>query len=127
MRLSAHEVLAIGVDYQERLIPAIHDKESLLRNSRILFTGLDLLDVPILISRQYPKGLGDTVPEIREVAGKARTLDKITFSCYQPGALKEEVDASGRRTVILSGTETHVCVLQTAIDLLAAGFRVVFV
>ncbi|MDR2075730.1 MAG: hydrolase [Desulfovibrio sp.] len=127
MRLHIHDTLAIGVDYQERLIPAIQDKETLIRNSRLLFSGLEILGVPVVVSRQYPKGLGDTVPEIREVTVKATVLDKLSFSCYQDSAIKQTVDAAGRRTVVLSGTEAHVCVLQTAIDLREAGFRVVLV
>jgi hypothetical protein len=127
MRLHSHDLLAIGVDYQERLIPAIDNKETLIRDSRLLFSGLDLLGVPLVISRQYPKGLGDTVPEIREVTGKATVLDKTTFSCYQDEAIRKAVAATGRRHIVLSGTEAHVCVLQTAIDLREAGFQVVLV
>jgi hypothetical protein len=127
MRLRAQNVLAIGVDYQERLIPAINDKESLLRDSRILLSGLDLLEIPMILSRQYPKGLGDTVSEIRKVTAKATVMDKTTFSCYQNVAIKREVDATGRRQIVLCGVEAHVCVLQTAIDLREAGFQVALV
>ena len=127
MRLHAQDTLAIGVDFQERLIPAIHDKETLIRNSRLLFAGLEILEVPLVISRQYPRGLGETVPEIREVTAKATILEKMSFSCYQESAIKRVVDAAGRRNVVLAGTEAHVCVLQTAIDLRAAGFQVVLV
>jgi nicotinamidase-related amidase len=127
MRLHAQDILAIGVDYQERLIPAIHDKETLIRNSRLLFSGLEILGIPVIISRQYPKGLGDTVAEIREVTAKATILEKMSFSCYQESAIRKAVDASGRRHVVLSGTEAHVCVLQTAIDLREAGFQVILV
>jgi hypothetical protein len=127
MRLHAQDTLAIGVDFQERLIPAIHDKETLIRNSRLLFAGLDILEIPLVISRQYPKGLGETVPEIREVTAKATILEKMSFSCYRENAIKRVVDAAGRRNVVLAGTEAHVCVLQTAVDLRAAGFQVVLV
>jgi nicotinamidase-related amidase len=122
--MHAQETLAIGIDYQERLIPAIHDKETLIRNSRLLFSGLEILEVPVIVSRQYPKGLGDTVPEIREVTGKATVRDKTSFSCYQDSTIRTMVHAAGRRNIVLSGTETHVCVLQTAVDLRADGFRV---
>ena len=127
MRILAENAVAIGIDYQERLIPAINDNATVIRNSRILFAGLELLDVPVIVSRQYPKGLGDTVPEIREVTGKATVLDKTSFSCYADAGIRQHLENLGRTTVILGGTEAHVCVLQTAVDLIAAGYRVVYV
>jgi hypothetical protein len=127
MRLHPKDILAVGIDYQERLIPAIHEKETLIRNSRLLFAGLNILEVPVLISRQYPKGLGDTVSEIREVTGTATILDKLSFSCYGDAAIRQAVDAAGRRNIVVAGTEAHVCVLQTVIDLGAAGYQVVYV
>jgi hypothetical protein len=127
MKLHPKDILAIGIDYQERLIPAIHEKETLIRNSRLLFAGLNILEIPVLISRQYPKGLGDTVSEIREVTGAATILDKVSFSCYGDPAIKQAVDAAGRRTIVVAGTEAHVCVLQTVVDLEAAGYQVVYV
>ena len=127
MRIVAKDCIAIGIDYQERLIPAMNDKENVIANSRILLQGLAALEVPQIISRQYPKGIGDTVAEIREVTPTATVLDKSSFSCYGDDAIKAAVDASHRKTVIVSGTEAHVCVLQTTIDLLAAGYTVVYV
>ena len=127
MRILAEHTVAIGIDYQERLIPAIDDNAAVIRNSRILFAGLELLNVPVIISRQYPKGLGDTGAEIKEVTGRATVLDKTSFSCYGDAGIKQALESLGRKTVILGGTEAHVCVLQTAVDLQAAGYRVVYV
>ncbi len=127
MRILAEDTLAIAIDYQEKLIPAIHDHAEVVRNSRILLAGLAALQVPVLVSRQYPKGLGDTVPEIREVTAGAKVLDKTAFSCCGDAGIKAELEALGRKNVILCGTEAHVCVLQTAVDLLEAGYNVVYV
>ena len=127
MRILAENAIAIGIDYQERLIPAINENEAVIRNSRTLFSGLELLHVPVIVSRQYPKGLGDTVAEIREVTGNAAVLDKTSFSCYGDAGIRQALECSGRKTVILGGTEAHVCVLQTAVDLLAAGYKVAYV
>jgi nicotinamidase-related amidase len=127
MKILAENAIAIGIDYQERLIPAIAESAAMIRNARILFSGLTALGVPLIISRQYPKGLGDTVAEIREVSGNAAVLDKTSFSCYGDAGIRQALEQSGRTTVILGGTEAHVCVLQTAVDLLAAGCRVVYV
>ena len=125
MKILAENTIAIGIDYQERLIPAINENTTVIRNSRILFSGLELLRIPVIISRQYPKGLGDTVAEIREVTGYATVLDKTSFSCYGDAGIHQALERSGRKTVILGGTEAHVCVLQTAVDLRTAGYQVV--
>lgn len=127
MRLKPENTLALAVDFQENLMPVIGENERIIKNARILLSGLALLEIPVLVTRQYPKGLGDTVPEIKEVTAAARVLDKTTFSCYQDPAIKEAVDGLGRRNVIICGVESHICDLQTAIDLAGAGFNVVYV
>jgi len=127
MKILTENTIAIGIDYQERLIPAINENMAVIRNACILFSGLKLLHVPVIISRQYPKGLGDTVAEIREVTDNATVLDKTSFSCYGDTGIRQALEGSGRKTVILGGTEAHVCVLQTAVDLLAASYQVVYV
>ena len=127
MKILTENTIAIGIDYQERLLPAIHEKRVVIRNSCILFSGLELLRVPVIISRQYPKGLGDTVAEIREVTGNAAVLDKTSFSCCGDADIRQALERSGRKTVILGGAEAHVCVLQTAVDLQAAGYQAVYV
>ena len=127
MRILAEHAIAIGIDYQERLLPAINDNTAVIRNSCILFSGLESLRVPVIISRQYPKGLGDTVAEIRETTKNAAVLDKTSFSCCGDAGIRQALEQSGRKTVILGGTEAHVCVLQTAVDLRAAGYQVVYV
>lgn len=127
MRICTENIAAIAIDYQERLIPAIHDNADVIRSSRILLAGLETLGVPVIVSRQYPKGLGDTVPEIKEVTGRATVLDKTAFSCFEDDGIKAAVEALGRKTIVLCGTEAHVCVLQTAVDLREAGYQVVYV
>lgn len=126
MRIKTGQCIALGIDFQERLMPVVHAGDEVVRRSRILFSGLSLLQVPIVISRQYPKGLGDTVPAIREAAAGAAVHDKTAFSCFEEPELRAALEASGRRTVIVAGVEAHICVLQTVIDLRANGFQVVF-
>ena len=101
--------------------------DTLIHNSSILLKGLAVLGVPAIITQQYTKGLGATVPEILEAAGDCPIFDKITFSCYQNEAIRAALKASGRNTVIVCGIESHVCVLQTVIDLLEDGYQVVLV
>ncbi len=127
MRITPENSLALCVDYQTRLVPAMHDSSTLIRNSAALLRGLAILGVPVLISQQYTKGLGETVPEIAEAAGPCQRFEKITFSCYQEPSIRQAVDSSGRKTILVFGIEAHVCALQTVIDLREAGYQVVFV
>lgn len=127
MRIALKDTIAIGIDYQDRLIPAMDGKETLIKNARVLFQGLEAMEMPLIFSRQYPKGIGDTVAEIREVTGTAKVFDKMSFSCWENKELRAAIEAHTPKNVILSGTEAHVCVLQTAIDLQAAGYQVIYV
>ena len=94
MRITPENCITIAVDYQTRLVPSMAHERELIHNSRILLQGLRVLDVPVLVSQQYTKGLGETVPEIRELVADCPVFDKITFSCWQNDAIREAVIAS---------------------------------
>lgn len=124
-RLRPDDALLLLVDMQERLQPLIHDDARLRAKARALARGCQMLDVPVYVTEQYPKGLGPTVPELREVVEAAGgVLEKTAFSCVGDPSIRARVEASGRRSVLLAGVEAHVCVLQTALDLLEAGYAV---
>jgi nicotinamidase-related amidase len=127
MRILPETALALAVDFQEKLVPAMENSHWVVENSKILLAGLEELEVPVIVTRQYPAGLGDVIAEIKAVTGKAAVMDKLTFSCYADPAIKQAIDASGRKNIILCGVEAHVCVLQTCSDLLAAGYQPYFV
>ncbi len=127
MKLVAHETMALVVDFQERLMPVIADNDAVLSRARLLLEGLTLLRIPFLVTRQYPKGLGDTVPIIREMTESVPTLDKLSFSACQEPHILEAIQALGRKNVVICGAEAHICVLQTVIGLQAAGFQAVVV
>ena len=127
MRITLDNTMALVIDYQERLMPPIGNKETLVSNSRILLAGLESLRAPLIISEQYPQKLGSTLPEIKEVAAGAKAYPKTAFSCWQDQALKQAIFECGRKNIILCGLETHICVLQTAVDLMDAGYQVVYV
>lgn len=124
-RIRADDTVLLLVDMQERLQPLIHDDARLRQRAAALAEGCRLLDVPIVVTEQYPKGLGRTVPELRgavEAAGGA--LEKTSFSCPQDEGVRARLESLGRRTVLLAGVEAHICVMQTALDLHDAGWRV---
>ncbi len=118
MRIYLEDAIALVIDYQEKLVPVMHEKDRLIHDSAILLAGLKLLKVPMIITQQYTKGLGTTVKEITDAVGHEEYIDKITFSAYE--SAKEEIQ--GKKFVIVCGIETHICVLQTVIDLAANGY-----
>ena len=130
MRLDQNNCCALVIDYQQRLVPAMFKKEELIQNSIKLIKGLSLLGIPMVVSEQYPKGLGTTVDEIKEVLGDSNIYEKTTFSalgCAELLAELKEYAKQGRKYVLICGAETHICVLQSAIDLLDEGFKPVFI
>ena len=127
MLIRRADSLLLVVDIQQKLAPAIHDSARVAANSARLLEGSRLLGVPAFVSEQYVKGLGPSLEIIRQAAGHARFFEKTHFSCAaEPGVLALLCTAQ-RPQVVLTGTETHVCVLQTAFGLLAAGFEVFLV
>lgn len=127
MRIEKENTLAVVIDIQERLFPVMHKKEVLLNNCRILLKGLIELQVPITVSQQYTKGLGETLPEIKSVIPDFRYIEKRDFSCCDEPVFLEKLKESGAKNVIICGIESHVCILQTAVDLKAAGYNPVVV
>lgn len=128
MRISAKDTICLVIDYQERLIPSIGENELLLENSRKLLLGLKLLKIPFLVTQQYTKGLGATVSEIADILDMPATtsaMDKITFSAWENEPIRKALENQHKRNVIVCGTEAHICVLQTLIDLQNNGYQVI--
>ena len=123
-RLTIDNTVLLIVDLQERLLPVIDERERVVGQSGRLIDGCGVLGVPMLATEQYRKGLGATVPEIadRWPAG-TKVTEKLKFSaCVEP--VRRELAELGRRTVLICGVETHVCVMQTALELADNGYVV---
>src|SRR6185295_6368818 len=114
----------VVIDCQERLWKVISGREALEQGLLTLIRGARLLDVPVLVTEQNPQGLGPTIPSLTEALGPAKVLTKASFSCLGNEAFLSALRETDRGTVVLAGIEAHICVLQTALDALAAGFRV---
>jgi nicotinamidase-related amidase len=127
MRIKVEDCVFVQVDVQERLFPHIADKEELEKNLITLIQGLKLLEVPIIVNEQYKKGIGETIPSLRELTDDYPHFEKTTFSCCGNEDGLSAIKATGKKVVILAGIETHVCVLQTALDLLEEGLQPVLV
>ena len=121
----ARPVLTI-VDVQERLFNAMdaERRDDMVANVKILASAARRLDVPVLMTEQYPKGLGRTLPEVKALLPDVTPFEKTAFSCADAEGFMDRVRALGADHVILSGIEAHVCVLLTGLDLLGRGLRV---
>jgi nicotinamidase-related amidase len=127
MLIRRNDSLLLVVDIQQKLAPAIHDREQVTANSVRLLEGAGLLGIPAFVSEQYVRGLGPSLETIRNAAVGATFFEKTHFSCTAEPGIIDLLRAAKRPQVVLTGTETHVCVLQTAFGLLAAGFEVYLV
>ena len=116
----------IIIDIQGALVKAMESDiaHRVIRNSQILIAFAREMGLPILVTEQYPKGLGETVPEIKKDLEGIVPIEKMNFSCCQMESFRRRLEGSGRKEVILCGIEAHVCVLQTAADLLQQGYQV---
>jgi nicotinamidase-related amidase len=123
--LDRNQAVLVVIDVQEKLCRAMDHKvlERLTANVNVLQETAKELDIPVIVTEQYVKGLGETVHDIRERLA-APAMEKMTFSCCGDSAFLERIQALKRRQVIVVGMETHVCVLQTVLELLDAGDHV---
>jgi nicotinamidase-related amidase len=122
-RLNRDNILFVFMDLQEKLLMKIPEVQRLLSRNELLIAAANVLGLPYMLTSQYRKGLGEIAGSLRDKI-KVPVLDKTSFSCMGDETVAKEVDKSGRRSLVISGVETHICVLQTCLDLLAKGFQV---
>lgn len=128
MILRAQDSVLVVVDVQERLLPAIHDSARVVRNAGMLLKGAAALSVPVLLTEQYPRGLGPTVEAVRaDLPAGTPVIEKITFGCTGEPAFNAALAELKRLQIVLCGTEAHVCVMQTALGLRQQGHAVYLV
>ena len=120
------EAVLIIVDVQDALMKQMDHEvgKRVIRNIQTLLAFAKEMAIPFLITEQYPKGLGKTVPEIKMELGAMPPIEKVSFSCCGVETFNEKLNQMGKRQIILTGIETHVCVLQTADDLIQKGYVV---
>jgi len=123
-RLRQEETILMVIDVQERLIPAIHEAERVVHSCAILAQAVQTLQIPTMITEQYPEKIGATVAEITQVLNKYQPISKKYFSAYTPEIIDLLKNNPQRSSILLCGVEAHVCVQQTALDLLQNGFDV---
>jgi nicotinamidase-related amidase len=116
----------VVIDIQEKLLPPIFQKEHLVRNTKLLIRTAGILKIPALVSTQYAKGLGGTVPEVASLLAGTETVDKTLFSCFGSDVFCSVLKRlpGKRNTLLLCGMESHICVTQTALGALREGYLV---
>jgi nicotinamidase-related amidase len=122
--LDRNDAVLVIVDVQERLAAVMTQREKVVSNCLRLIEGADLLGLPLILTEQYPKGLGPTAPEIREKMARYEPVEKMTFDCCREASFHEKLSETGRKKIVLAGMETHVCVLQTALGLMKDSYSV---
>jgi nicotinamidase-related amidase len=124
--LKVNECALVVIDIQQKLLPPIFNKEQLIRNSSLLIRLAKILNIPALLTTQYAKGLGGTVPEIASLMDGTEPIDKLEFGCFGTDTFCSAVKSlpGKRTTMLLCGMETHICVMQTALGALEQGYLV---
>ncbi len=127
MTLHRERIALVVIDVQERLFPAMDadHREEVMRNIKVLTATARRLHLGILVTEQYPKGLGHTLQELKDtLPAEGQPVEKVAFSCLGVDAFRSRLAATGARQLLLAGIEAHVCVLMSALDLLAEGYAV---
>ena len=122
--LDTEKCCLVVVDVQGKLAQLMHGKEALFKNIPILITAAKILQIPILWCQQCPDALGQTIPEIVQLLADNEPINKAAFSCCGADQFNSKLNELSRSQILLCGIESHVCVYQTAFDLLAKGFEV---
>jgi nicotinamidase-related amidase len=122
--LNKDDVAIVLVDIQDRLASVMADKLQVISNCLHLIELSKLLNIPVIMTEQYPKGLGHTVPEIREALPDHKAIEKLTFDCCGVTSFLDDLASFGKKNIVLVGMESHICVLQTCIGLIKKGYTV---
>lgn len=122
--LDKEDTVLLIVDIQEKLAAVMTEKDKVVRNNLHLIELAKMINMPVMVTEQYPKGLGPTVADIKNALPFYRPVEKMTFDCCGQPPFLEELKEHNKRNVVLTGMETHICVLQTCIGLLKGGINV---
>lgn len=127
MRILPEQCQCLVIDVQERLTPHINGHEQIVARIARLVQGMQTLSVPITLNEQYKKGLGETVEPLKGLLADVPTFEKVTFSTADDTPTITHIRQQNRPNILLAGIETHVCLMQTALDLLAADYQPIIV
>lgn len=130
LRIEREDAICVAVDLQERLLPAMYESKTVEENNVRLLKGMKVLGIPTIVTQQYTKGIGETVSSVKEALGDVENfehIEKTSFSCMDEPEFVKAIESFDKGTVILTGIEAHICVEQTALDLIKEGYNVALV
>lgn len=127
MRINREQSALVVIDIQEKLFPHINNHNEVARKAGVLIQGIRALDIPIVVTEQYVKGLGNTIEPISSLLKDNEPIEKMSFSCCGDGLFNIKIEEHYKENIIICGIESHVCVLQTALDLKEAGHNPIVV
>ena len=127
MRILRENTAAVIIDIQQKLFPHMKEKDVLEQNTIRLLKGLNAMNIPVIATQQYTKGLGPTIESVRSLLSREITVEKSVFSCCDEPVFIEKLKSLNKKFIILAGIEAHVCILQTAVDLVSGNFIPVIV
>lgn len=122
--INKDDSVLVIIDIQDRLASVMDVRDQVILNCSHLIELTRIMDIPIVLTEQYPRGLGQTVKEIRDILPVYKPIEKLSFNCCDERPFLEEIKGLQRKNIILTGMETHICVLQTCLGLLKEGFNV---
>ncbi len=122
----AEQSVLLVIDIQQRLASAMPDQalQAVIKHTGWLLQAAELLNIPVIRTEQYPKGLGETLDDVRQHIQQETRLEKTCFSCCGASGFEQSLQQSGRKQIVIAGMESHVCVLQTAMELKVKGYAV---
>lgn len=122
--INTDDTVLFIIDVQDRLVNMLKNSDEIAKNNSILAKSAKILGLPVIASEQYPKGLGSTIPEVREYIASDCMFEKTSFNAFAEQGVSSKLSELGRKNIILTGIETHICVYQTALALCDAGYNV---
>lgn len=122
--LTREDTLLVVIDFQEKLMPAMYGKEEIEDRTVRLIKGTEALGIPKIVTQQYTKGIGETIPSVAKALREFSPIDKTSFSCLGSEEFSKQIESAGRKNIVICGIEAHICVLQTAIQLMEEGYNV---
>ena len=122
--LKSNECALVIIDVQGKLAASMSGKEALYETIQKTIRGIRILEIPILWCEQVPEKLGPTIPEVAGLLTDLKPMPKSSFSCFGDAAIREAIEATGRKKILIVGIESHVCVYQSCVDLLERGYEV---
>ncbi|MEM2431080.1 MAG: hydrolase [Candidatus Bathyarchaeia archaeon] len=121
--ISREEAALIIIDVQEKLFPLVYERDKILDNIRKLIRFAKIIGIPIILTEQYPRGLGSTIPEVKELIPEIQPIEKVEFSCFGSEKFKALLRDLNVKALIITGIETHICIAQTSIEGLSNGYK----